>query len=62
RILLPKRLQEWAGIDKDVVLSAINDRIEIWSKDQYDQLLGEEPDDFSDLAEEVLGNVRPDDE
>jgi len=62
RILLPKRLQEWAGIDKDVVLSAINDRIEIWSKDQYDQLLGEEPDDFSDLAEKVLGNVSPDNE
>ncbi len=57
RILLPKRLLEWAGIDKDVILSAINDRIEIWSKDQYDQLIESEPDDFSDLAEEVLGNA-----
>lgn len=57
RILLPKRLLEWAGIDKDVILSAINDRIEIWSKDQYDSLLESEPDDFSDLAEEVLGNA-----
>lgn len=56
RILLPKRLQEWAGIDKDVILSAINNRIEIWAKDQYDQILADEPEDYSDLAEDVLGN------
>ena len=55
RILVPKRLQEYAAIDKEVILSAVNDRIEIWSKDQYDLLLDEEPDDFSGLAEEVLG-------
>ncbi len=57
RILLPKRLLEWAGIDKDVILSPINDRIEIWSKDQYDQLIDSEPDNFSDLAEDVLGGI-----
>ncbi len=55
RILITKRLLEYAAIDKDVILSAYNDRIEIWAKDQYDQMLGEEPADFSDLAEEVLG-------
>jgi MraZ protein len=56
RLLLPKRLQEWAGIDKDVIVSAINNRIEIWAKDQYDQILADEPEDYSDLAEDVLGN------
>ncbi|MBX2926355.1 MAG: division/cell wall cluster transcriptional repressor MraZ [Saprospiraceae bacterium] len=55
RMLLPKRLLEWAGIDKDVILSAYNDRIEIWSKDQYDDLLDSEPATFSELAEKVLG-------
>jgi MraZ protein len=55
RILLPKRLQEWAGIDKDVILSAINDRVEIWSKEEYDLMIDKEPEDFSELAEEVLG-------
>lgn len=55
RILMPKRLQEYADIEKEVILSAVNDRIEIWSKAHYDMLIDEEPDDFSDLAEDVLG-------
>lgn len=55
RILVNKRLLEYAGIDKDVILSAYNDRIELWAADEYDNLLKEEPDDFSDLAEDVLG-------
>lgn len=57
RILVTKRLLEYAGIEKDVILSAYNDRIEIWAKDQYDTMLDEEPDDFSDLAEDVLGKA-----
>ncbi len=57
RILVSKRLLEYAGIDKEVILSAYNDRIEIWAVDQYESLLDEEPEDFSDLAQEVLGNA-----
>jgi MraZ protein len=57
RILITKRLLEYAEIDKDVILSAYSDRIEVWSKEQYDQMLEEEPDDFSDLAEDVLGKI-----
>lgn len=57
RLNLPNRLSEYAGIEKDVILFAINDRIEVWSKAKYDQLLGEEPEQFSDLAEEVMGQV-----
>ena len=54
RILLAKRLLEYADIEKDVILLAYNNRIEIWSAEQYDQLLEEEPDDFSGLAEGVM--------
>ena len=55
RVLVSKRLLEYAGIEKDVILMAVNDRIEIWSKEQYDLMLEEEPEDFSDLAQDVLG-------
>lgn len=55
RILVAKRLLEYAGMEKDVILSAYNDRIEIWAKEEYDRMLDEEPDDFSDLADDVLG-------
>lgn len=57
RLLLPKRLTEYAGMEKEVVLSAYNGRIEIWASSEYDSLLGDEPMDFSDLADEVLGKV-----
>ena len=55
RILVTKRLLEYAGIEKDAILSAYNDRIELWAKEEYDQMLEDEPVDFSDLAEDVLG-------
>lgn len=57
RILVTKRLLEYAGIERDVILSAYNDRIEIWAKDAYEEMMADEPDDFSDLAEEVLGSA-----
>ena len=60
RLLLSKRLLEYAGIDKDVILVAVNDRIEIWAQDKYDVMLDEEPTDFSDLAQAVLGNKKSD--
>ncbi len=56
RILVTKRLLEYADIEKNIILSAYNDRIEMWSKEEYDKLLDDEPDDFSDLAQDVLGS------
>jgi MraZ protein len=55
RILLPKRLQEYGGVEKELVLFAYSDRIEIWDKEAYDGLLTDEPEDFANLAEEVMG-------
>ncbi|MCB0704489.1 MAG: division/cell wall cluster transcriptional repressor MraZ [Saprospiraceae bacterium] len=59
RILVNKRLLDYAGIDKDVILSAVNNRIEVWAQDKYDSLLDEEPSDFSGLAQQVLGDNNP---
>ncbi|MCB0631863.1 MAG: division/cell wall cluster transcriptional repressor MraZ [Saprospiraceae bacterium] len=57
RILLPKRLTEYAGIENEVILSAYNGRIEVWAQDEYDRMMEEEPIDFSDLANDVLGSL-----
>ena len=56
RILVNKRLLDYAGIAKDVILSAVNDRIEIWDKAEYERQLEQEPEDFSDIAQAVMGN------
>lgn len=58
RILLTKRQLDFADINKEVILSPLNDRIELWSPENYDKLLAEEPIDLSELAEEVLGTPR----
>ena len=54
RILLPKSLMNYAGISKDVILFAFSNRIEIWAKDRYEKLITDEPEDFAQLAEEVM--------
>ncbi|MBE0641194.1 MAG: division/cell wall cluster transcriptional repressor MraZ [Bacteroidales bacterium] len=56
RLLFPKALMEYAEIDKDVVLFAHGDRIEVWNKQLYDAQLHVESDDFSSLAEDVMGS------
>jgi MraZ protein len=54
RILIQKPLLEYAGITSDLLLLAMDDRIEIWSPDTYNSL-NINPEDFSDLANQVLG-------
>jgi len=58
RLLLPKHLLEYAKIGKDIILFAYSNRIEVWAKDMYDQLMKNEPDDFAALAEEVMGKIQ----
>lgn len=63
RVLLPKSLLEFAGIKSDVVLACQFNKIEVWAKDAYEDLLDNEPENFANLAEEVMGGKnRRDDE
>lgn len=55
RILVPKGLMDYAGIEQDVVLFAYQHSIEIWSKEQYEKILDEEPEDFASIANEIFG-------
>lgn len=62
RILVPVALMERVGLDKDVMLIAYNDRIEIWDKDNYFRLIDNNMADFADLADEVMGDIDDDSE
>ncbi|WP_457609990.1 division/cell wall cluster transcriptional repressor MraZ [Lutibacter sp.] len=57
RLLIPKDLQIFAGITKNVVLSSAVNIIEVWDKDNYEKAIDDATVDFADLAEEVMGNV-----
>ena len=39
RILIPSVLREFAALDKEVVLAGVGRRIEIWSKDRWEETL-----------------------
>jgi len=55
RLLLPKPLMDYAGIEKDIVLFAFGNRIEVWSEKEYNRMLKDDKTDFATLAEEVMG-------
>ena len=55
RILLPKSLLGWAGIQKEIVIVANVDLWEIWDKSKYEALMSENWDEFDDLAADVMG-------
>ena len=55
RLLLPKNLMEYAGLEKDIVLVSAVNKIEIWDKNKYQQFFETfSPEAFSNLAKEVM--------
>ena len=60
RLLIPKDLISYSGITKEIVLTSVVNRIEIWDKTAYEQAVDYDPDDFADLAEEVMGEFETD--
>lgn len=57
RILVSKRLLDYAELDKELVLFAYNDKVEIWAADKYESWMDDEPEDFAALAEEVMEDI-----
>ena len=60
RLLIPKDLCQFAGVQKQIVLSSAVNIIEIWDKDRYESAIDDAAVDFADLAEEVMGNTEVD--
>ena len=55
RLLIPQTLKAYAGLEKDVVMVARLNKIEIWDKVKYQQFFENfSPDTFSSLANEVM--------
>lgn len=57
RILIPTSHTERVGLQSEVMLIAYNDRIEIWDKAKYFEMIEASMADFADLADEVMGDL-----
>lgn len=54
RILLPANLREHAGLDKDVILAGVANRVEIWSKDIWSEYSAEMAEGSYEAMAETL--------
>ena len=50
RILLPAVLREFAGLEKDVVMVGSASKIEIWSKERFDESNAEYEGNMDEVA------------
>ena len=58
RLQIPKDLLEKCGMVKDVVISSLTDRMQIWGSEQLEKSNAEVSDeDFMKMLEDNLGNV-----
>lgn len=56
RVLVPKRLMEHAGLEKELILVAQIDKVEMWDKSAYEKWMDDPDFDFEELAEEVMSD------
>ena len=54
RILIPSYLKSYADIKEDVVIIGVSDRIEIWSKEKWNEFFEQNKGNFEDLAEKLI--------
>ncbi len=60
RLLIPRDLLKYGGITKEIVLTSVVNRIEVWDKTAYERAVDYDPDDFASLAEDVMGDLEND--
>ena len=61
RMQISKDLIKFAKIDKEVVLSASVDFVEVWDKELYESIINNVDDvDFAQMAEDIMGKLNKD--
>ncbi len=55
RVLLPPKLAEYAGLERDVTVAGVDDRLEIWDTGEWNRYLTGADESFSAIIEEFAG-------
>ena len=54
RVNIPNYLAEYASLIKDVVIVGVINRIEIWSKDKWEEFMNNNVESLSDISENLF--------
>ena len=54
RMTIPQELRDWAGIKKELVTVGLLDKIEIWSKDNWEDATNKTELEQSDFAKKMI--------
>ncbi|MEH7354868.1 division/cell wall cluster transcriptional repressor MraZ [Neobacillus drentensis] len=55
RINIPSPLLQYAKLDKECVILGVSNRIEIWSKQIWEDYFTQSEDSFAEIAENMIG-------
>lgn len=55
RVLIPTKLAQYAGLGKDVTITGVDDRLEIWDAAEWDRYVEGADDSFAEIVEEFAG-------
>lgn len=53
RTVISSNLKEYANLEKDVVIIGVSSRVEIWSKDKWQEFNNDENLDMEDISEKM---------
>ncbi|PSR34984.1 MAG: cell division/cell wall cluster transcriptional repressor MraZ [Sulfobacillus thermosulfidooxidans] len=54
RVVIPPRLREHAGIEKEVVLVGVSTRVELWARERWEGYQAEAQTSYEEIAEKMV--------
>lgn len=57
RVTIPQTLRKYAQLERDVVVTGVGARIEIWDAQHWDEYLSVSEDIFADTVEEIIPGI-----
>ncbi len=55
RVLIPTKLAGYAGLNRDITVAGVDDRLEIWDTEEWDRYVAGADESFADIIEEFAG-------
>ena len=55
RVLIPTKLGQYAGLRRDVTITGVDDRLEIWDTEEWNRYVTGADESFAEIVEEFAG-------